>query len=211
MIDYPVQLNLHNKSVVIVGGGKIAERKLLKLLETGAKITVISPTITNTIKANVAQEIVKWKQKEFFSEDIDDAFLIIAATNSPKINLQVLESCNDQQLINLVDNPVQSNFIVPATITRGKLSISVSTSGASPGLAKKIICEIANQYDSSYESYIDFLAQCRTEVQQKVAEGEMRSKILKELLNHCYYDLTKKGLYEERQRKFQRLFKKYDC
>ena len=98
-----------------------------------------------------------WKEKDFTAEDIQDAFLVIAATNQPEINHAIKKAAAPHQLISLVDNPEESDFILPAVVNQGKLSITVSTSGASPILAKKIKQEIADQYGPEYKEYVDFL------------------------------------------------------
>jgi precorrin-2 dehydrogenase / sirohydrochlorin ferrochelatase len=205
MKHYPISLSLEKKLVVIVGGGMISERKVRKLLGTGATITIISPEITENIKLFVTEGKVEWKNKLFSDEDISDAFLIIAATNSKHVNKQVYEACKEQQLLSVVDDPHLGNFIVPSTLTRGKLAISVSTAGASPGLAKKIVADLANQYDDAYESYIDFLAECRGEIQNLIADSKVRQEMLKVLLEPVFLEYTKSKLYKERQELFLRL------
>lgn len=209
MKHYPVHINLRGKKVVIVGGGLIAERKLQKLLHTGAKVTIVSPTITKIIEEHVISKKVEWKKKLFEKDDLYEAFLIIAATDSNQINLEVGKSCTEHQLLNIVDSPENSNFLVPATFNRGKLFITVSTSGASPGFSKKIISEIAEQFDTTYEEYIDFLAESRLVVQNKVGDAADRSHILKQLLEPIFFELTKRGSYQERQKLFEELYQKY--
>jgi len=143
---YPISLNLTKKQVVVVGGGKIAERKIIGLMEAGATITVISPEITNPLFELSQSGKINWVEKPFTEQDLKHAFLIIAATNKIDVNLKVKEAASPNQLICLIDNPEQSNFIFPSVINRGKLHIAVSTSGASPLLAKKIKQEISGNY-----------------------------------------------------------------
>ncbi len=190
---------------MVIGGGVIAERKLVKLLDTGAEIKIVSPEITENITIMIKEDKIEWKKKLFSHEDILGAFLIVAATNSTAVNRQVFEACNDQQLITIVDDPIRSNFIVPSTLNRGKLTISVSTSGASPGFSKQIVSELASHYDESYENYLDFLADCRLKVQSEIADPTLRRKILKNLLKPIFFDLTKRKFYTDRETLFQRL------
>src|SRR3954454_4532967 len=131
MSYYPINLNLDGKKVVVIGGGKIAERKITGLMETRADITVISLELTYRLNEYAQAGKITWKEKDFTDLDIQDAFLIIAATNQREVNLAVQKAAKPHQLISLVDDPEASNFILPSVVKRGRLSIAVSTSGAS--------------------------------------------------------------------------------
>ncbi|WP_277750897.1 precorrin-2 dehydrogenase/sirohydrochlorin ferrochelatase family protein [Anaerobacillus alkaliphilus] len=198
-------LKLRSQKIVIVGGGVIAERKLRKLLETGAIITLISPEITDLISTFVSEGKLTWKNKNFSKDDLTNAFIIIAATNSREVNQQVYEACNQTQLINVVDNPALSNFFVPSTFRRGKLEISVSTSGASPGLSKKIVEQLYTQFDDSYEWYLDFLADARSIIQERITEPKTRYRIQRNLLEPIFYELTRSQSVEERRELLEEL------
>lgn len=202
---YPINLQLKNKYTVIVGGGVIAERKLLKLLETGAVITIVSPVLTKNIQSLVSEGKAHWKNKLFSKADIAKAFLVIAATNSQQVNKQVSEACHEHQLINVVDDPNLSNFILPASLHRGKLAISVSTSGASPSLAKKIIAELSEQFDARYEDYIEFLGDCRVKVQAEIEDVAVRRRILQRLLEPEFLQLSKTNCHGRRQQLFEKI------
>lgn len=205
MQHFPVHLNLKNKIVVIVGGGRIAQRKLLNLLGTGADITVVSPEVVDRIKNEVEAGRVNWKQKLFSSDDVSGAFLVIAATNVKEINKGVFEACAPGQLVSLVDDPERSNFIVPGAIHRGKLVMSVSTSGASPGLSKKIVKEISDQFDDSYEDYVEFLSQCRQRVLREVEDQSKRQQIFQSLLEPSFLEMTREHDKVGRESAFERL------
>jgi len=202
---YPAMLNLSGKKAVVIGGGAVAARKILTLLEANAEVTVISPNLHESImEVFIAKKII-WKQKRFEPEDLHDFFLIIAATNQAVINRQVYESVNNQQLINLVDRPDLSNFIVPASFRRGALTISVSTSGASPGLARKIKQDLAKEYDEVYEEYLLFLEQSRKRVMEEVADSTIRRHILQGLLEPQFLELTRQANYQEREARLLQL------
>lgn len=199
---YPITLHLKGKKVVVVGGGVVATRKVRTLLGTQAKITVISPVITSEMTKWVNSEQICWMEKPFAAEDVSDGFLIIAATNSKEVNEEVYQAINLYQLFNRVDRPDLCNFSVPSTFRRGKLIVSVSTSGASPGLSRKISHEISNDYDSTYEEYVEFLDNCRARVLDEIEEAEVRRHIFKELLDSSYLDLTRSHSLEERNERF---------
>jgi precorrin-2 dehydrogenase/sirohydrochlorin ferrochelatase len=175
---YPVHLQLQGKKAVMIGGGKVAERKIEGLLAAGAEVTVISPALTERLHGFVREERVIWKEKLFTSEDIESAFLIIAATNDEEVNLTVKKAASHNQLLSLSDNPEESTFILPSVIRKGKLMITVSTSGASPILAKKIKQEIDEQYGSEYVGYVDFLFETRQWILEKIKDPNEKQQLL---------------------------------
>lgn len=204
---YPITLHLKGKNVVVIGGGNVATRKVRTLLGTKAKITVISPMITSEMKEWANTEQICWMEKSFSVEDVSHGFLIIAATDSEAVNEEVYQAVNPYQLINRVDRPDLSNFSVPSTFRRGKLMVSVSTSGASPGLARKISHEISKNYDDTYEEYVEFLNDCRVRVIAEIEGAEERRHIFKELLDSSYLTLTRSNLLQERNERFLQLLR----
>lgn len=205
---YPSMLNLEGKKAVVVGGGNIATRKVQGLLEARANITVISPVLSHSLFLLQEEGKIQWKKKKFESFDIKDSFLVIAATNDSEINRFVYDSINEFQLINVVDNPALSNFIVPSSIQRGKLIISVSTSGASPSLSSKVKEEIGTIYGEEYTDYLLFLQDCREIVKREISDSKRRKQILKALLEDSFLQLTKENKLNARDERFRRLLEK---
>lgn len=200
---YPVMIDLNGKKIVVIGGGAVATRKIGGLLMSGAEITVISPSVTDQIKQWAYENYIKWLPSKFEGKhNIQDAFLVFAATNNVKVNREISQMASSFQLLNIVDHPQLSNFIVPSTFTRGKLSVSVSTSGSYPGLSKKIKQELLQIYDESYEEYVGFLEQCRAEILKNISDPQTRSRIFEKLLDPIFLELTKKGNYQERNNLF---------
>lgn len=177
-------------------------------MDTGAIITVISPTITATIQSWLVTAKINWKKKNYEDDDIKDAFLIIAATDERTVNHRVLKASRPHQLINVVDDPEGSNFFVPSTLHRGKLSISVSTSGASPGLSKKIVTELSSKYEEYYEEYLNFLFETRRYIQKNISNPNVRRELLSQLLDEQYKTLSKERQYETRDQLVNKLIMK---
>jgi precorrin-2 dehydrogenase / sirohydrochlorin ferrochelatase len=195
---YPIMLDLTGKRVVVIGGGKVAERKVKGLKEADANITVVAPTVTPFLEQLAEQKNIQWIKKIFSPEDVKDAFLIVAATDKREVNQMVMKAAKPHQLVNVVDDPEHSNFHVPAVVRRGRLNIAVSTGGASPIFTKKICREIANIYDEDYERYIDFLYECRQYILQNVSNHEKKQQLLQEIADEAF---RKKGNWEEEFRK----------
>ncbi|MEH7481321.1 NAD(P)-binding protein [Neobacillus drentensis] len=180
---YSVILRLEGKTVVIVGGGKVAERKVTGLLGTGAEIVIVSPEATDEIQRLHREGKIVWKQKSFFASDIKDAFMIFAATNIREINQLIRNSTAPHQLVTIADDPGESNFHVPAHFQRGLLSIAVSTGGASPSLARKIREQLEDQFDDSYEGYLEFLFSKRKWILKEVENASLKRKLLKTIVS----------------------------
>jgi len=205
---FPIMLQVQGKRCLVIGGGQIATRKVRSLLQAQADITVISPLVTEEIKRLAEEQVIRWKEKEFEKEDIVGAFVIIAATNQASVNHEVYQAAEKNQLINIVDQPELSNFIVPSSFRRGKLTISVSTSGASPGLSRQITRDLAKQYDDAYEEYLIFLEAARKRVLAEVKDPQKKQEILKELLQPQYLEWTRLGQLAEREERLTSLLNK---
>lgn len=205
MTDYPVVFRVAGMPVVVVGGGRVAARKTEKLLAAGAQVTVISPELGEAMAMWAEQGKINWRAKRFEPSDIEGARLVIAATDDPDVNMAVYQSLRPHQWINMVDRPELSHFTVPATLRRGRLTISVSTGGASPELAKRITDELAERYDNVYADYVEFLARCRQEILHRVPERSRRQPLFAALLDPVFLQLTREGRWEERDRRFQAL------
>lgn len=131
---YPIMMNITNKPVVVVGGGKVAARKINTLSAEGAEITVISTSLHDTIDKGK----VTWLKKSYESGDLAGAALIFACTNDEAVNEQVLADADESQWVNVTSNKQVSEFYNVATTKVNGLSVSVSTEGHSPMRAKQI-------------------------------------------------------------------------
>jgi precorrin-2 dehydrogenase / sirohydrochlorin ferrochelatase len=174
---YPVFLNLSGKKAVVIGGGRVAERKIAPLLKAGARVTVISPAITKKIERIKQNKRLKHIARFYRKGDLKGAFLVIAATDSGDVNEQVsvVASC----LVNVVDTPHLCNFIVPSTMMRGPLSIAVSTSGISPALSRSIRKELEKVYGSEFSQYLQSLRKIRRDAMETIHDKKKRTEFLK--------------------------------
>lgn len=176
MTYYPICLDLKDKKCVVVGGGEVALRKVKSLLEAEAKVVIISPEIIFGIRELIDKNKITYLKQEYKSDDIaEDTFLIIAASNNKQLNAQIAnEAKRLNLLVNVVDAPDLCNFIIPAILRRGDLIISISTSGKSPALAKKIKEDLRSIYGVEYEALVDLLGNLRHKVQAKYKNEEDR-------------------------------------
>jgi precorrin-2 dehydrogenase/sirohydrochlorin ferrochelatase len=197
---YPAFLNLQGKKVVVVGGGKVAERKILALLNAGTDITVISPEITERIKKEKLKGKIKHISRQYRRGDSKEAFLVIAATDSEVINKDVSEGAFC--LLNVVDTPHLCNFIVPSVVRRGPLTIAISTSGISPALSKSIRKELEKCYGEEFTKYLRLLEKIREKAMAEIRDKKKRTGFLKSLAS----EEVIKILREEGFRGVERVF-----
>ncbi|WP_299831043.1 NAD(P)-dependent oxidoreductase [uncultured Metabacillus sp.] len=157
----PLHIDVKGKQILIVGGGKIAFRRLLLFLHEGANITLISPEVIPEIEEYARQNKLHWIKKEIEQADLEQVFLIIAATNDPSINEWIAEQAGVNQLVNVVSKAEKGNVIVPESVKKGRLTLSVSTNGASPKLAKQICEQLSEQFDDRFINELDKMYELR--------------------------------------------------
>jgi len=201
---YPAFLNLRHKRCYIVGGGKIGERKAIKLLEAGAILTIISPDLTPRLESLKRQKKLTHIKRRYKKGDISDAFLVIVATQDKSLNREI--SFHAPGLVNVVDVPELCNFIVPSIVKRRDLTIAISTSGVSPSLAKSIRQEIERIYTIDFGRYLAFLKGFRNRVFSLSLNKKMREDLLKEAGSPRLIQLLRdKGMKEAREKLQERI------
>ena len=184
MSFYPICLDLEGRLCVVVGGGKVAERKVLGLLSCSAQVTVISPALTEELLRLHAEGRIQWLDREYMHGDLGKAFLVIAATDNEETQKQVyVEAVTCNLLLNVADVPQRCNFILPATLRRGDLTISISTSGKSPALARKLRMELEKRYGSEYRILVNILGAIRPEILASGLPQSEKENLFKNLLH----------------------------
>ena len=184
MSYYPILLELGGKKVLVVGGGRVAQRKIETLLEYGALIFIISRELTPNLKRLVEDKKITRLGTDFREQDLDEAFLVIAATDDKRLNHKISESAQKRgQLINAVDQPVDCNYIVPSIVKKGDLLIAISTSGKSPALAKKIREKLDREFGAGYEMFLGLMGRLRGKILSMGLPREENSRIFHEIID----------------------------
>ncbi len=167
-IYYPVYLNLEGKLCVIIGGGGVAEGKIAKLLESGARITLISPDATPFIQAAAERGELEWRQRKYQPGDLAGAFIGVAATNVHAVSLQIFEEAEERGvLLNVVDDTPLCTFIAPSIVKRGPVTLAISTGGTSPALARKLRETLAGSPALEWTDLAGVLSRARQEVKNR--------------------------------------------
>ncbi len=195
---YPVYLKLPGRKCVVVGGGKVAERKVKSLLDCGASVFVISPELTPGLEEASARGEITAVRRNFKISDLENAFLVIGATDSCEVNGLVAEECSTRNiLVNIVDEPNRCNFIVPAVVRQGPLSISISTDGRSPMLARRIREDLESFFGEEYREFLELMGDIRQHIISNIPEQGKRREIFHCLVYSDIIDLLREGQHEK--------------
>ncbi len=180
---YPINLKIKDRNCIVVGGGDVACRKIRELLVCGARVTVISPEVSEAITAMAAAEEINWQARTYQQGDLNDAFLVFAATDNPEVQKSVgAEALKKGILFNCVDNPRACSFQVPAKVRRGDFMLTVSTGGGSPAFAAQLRRQLALEYGREYEPFIDLLGRIRTRIVGDGQSAESHKIVFEKLL-----------------------------
>ena len=179
---YPINLELDDMRITIIGGGNVSYRKCKYFLDFGKSVRVVSPEFIDEFE-NIKNDI-ELIYDTYKQDYIKDSFIVIAATNNKELNKNIGIYCKSVgKLVNVVDNITLSNYTVPSYLKRGDLLLSVSTNGKSPSLSSKIKKELEEKYDDSYEEYLNILGEIRKKVIKKYKDISQRKSILNNLVN----------------------------
>jgi precorrin-2 dehydrogenase / sirohydrochlorin ferrochelatase len=178
---FPLFLKLQNRRCLVVGAGKISEGKIAGLLETSAKVHVIAPKATTQILDWHKKKKIRLTRRPFRPSDLDNAFLVVAATNSPKVHRAIYREARKRHVLcNIVDVPELCDFYYPAVVRRGQLQIAISTAGASPSLARRLREEMESAFGPEYAGWLTHLSQKRQALMKKKLPFAERLEILKQ-------------------------------
>lgn len=195
---YPIYLDLAGRSVLVVGGGTIAEGKALQLVEAGAQVLLVSPTLTEPLRAEVEQGRIVWRQDVFAERDLENIWLVISATDDQSVNEAVARAAAERNLLcNVVDQPALCNFITPALVTRGGIQISVSSGGGSPSVTKRVKREIGELIGDEYAQLLELAAEMRAEAKRLIPEFEPRKHVLSQFVESEAIELIRAGKRDE--------------
>lgn len=195
---YPVNIDVSKKKCLVVGGGATGTRKVKKLLECGADITVVSVDVTKDLHDLWHQDFIILKKRQFKDSDIKEVFLVIAATNNNSLNYQICVKAKKLKLLcNIVDSPVDSNFIIPAVVNRGDLIIAISTSGKSPALAKILRKRFEKELGEEYTVALQLLGNIREKLLKEGHAPEIHKNLFNKVLEKGLIKMIKEQKIKE--------------
>jgi len=182
---YPAFIDVTDRPCVVVGGGPVATEKTEKLVECGARITLVSPLITDDLAAMVADgRIARHHRRVYRTGDLDGAFMVIAATDDESANRRVWADAEERRMLaNVVDVPELCNFIVPSIMRHGELAVAVSTGGASPVVARRVRQTVELAIGPEWGELVGMLRETREDLKARYTDMPSRADAVERLLD----------------------------
>lgn len=180
---YPVGLDVTNKKCLVIGGGDVAQRKALKLIDYGADVNVVSRMLTPCLQNLAEAGRIGHINADYREDQLTGAFLVIGATDQPDVNAQISREARAKGiLINIVDDPLECDFILPALLERGDLVIAILTGGSSPALAKKLRMDLEAHFGPEYETLLTIMGAVRQKILAKGLPSEENKKVFEAMI-----------------------------
>lgn len=210
MKTYPVFLvKLERSRCVVVGGGRVAARKVTALRRADAQVTVISPFLCKPLEELAGHGRIEVVDRDYRQGDLEGAFLAVAATDDPDVNRQVWEEARTRNLLmNVVDDPEHCNFIAPSVVRRGPLSLAISTSGECPAFSRHLRKRLEREFGPAYARYVELLGDLRGRVVDTLTMAERRD-FWQEIFESNVLSLLASGDDGEARRRAQAILERY--
>ncbi|KPJ77663.1 MAG: siroheme synthase [Deltaproteobacteria bacterium SG8_13] len=206
MTYYPVNLNIHNRKCLVVGGGSVGTRKAASLLECGAAVTVVGSTISEKLRTLAGTRRLIIESRAYRPSDLDGMYLVIGATNDRSLNQRISRDADHRGILcNIADQPERCTFILPSVIRRGDLVISISTSGRSPALSKKLRKELEKQFGEEYAEFLKLMGAIRHQLLSRSQAPATHREMFEELIGGGLLDLVRDSRTEDIDRLLQRV------
>jgi precorrin-2 dehydrogenase/sirohydrochlorin ferrochelatase len=186
---FPMFVKLEGRSCVAVGAGRIGEPKIRSLLVAHADVRVIAPCATPAVEGWARAGVLRWDRREFAVEDLNGAFLVIAATSSVDVNEQVYRAAQERRILcNAVDDPERCDFYYSSVVRRGQLQVAISTEGQSPALAQRLRRELETSIGPEYAGWLAELGAAREQLFEQTIDPEERRLRLHTLASRAAFD-----------------------
>jgi len=170
---YPIFLEMKDRRCVVIGGGAVAQRKVEGLLAVGANVTVVSPSITDGLRDLLGQDKIRHVAREYRAGDRAGYDLVFVATDNSEVNAAVSSEAQSLHIwVNSADDPDRCDFILPAVIRRGDLTVAISTGGISPAATRAIREELDQYFREDYASFVQIAGHVRKELREKSVSAD---------------------------------------
>ncbi|WP_240318589.1 siroheme synthase CysG [Lysobacter sp. TY2-98] len=191
---FPLFLDLRGRRVLVVGGGLVARRKIAALLDGGATVRVGAPELVDTVQALVDTGHVEHVRGTFDEAWLDDAWLVVAATDDRNVNRAVADAAEARRIwANVVDDAELSSVQMPARVERGPLQVAISSGGGAPMLARHLRETLETQLDESWSSLATLLTRYRRVIRARFADIAARRAFFERVIASDIGDLLRAG------------------
>lgn len=166
---YPVFIELQDRRCLVIGGGREAQRKVEGLLAADGRVEIISPTLTDDLRRLLDEgKIVSWQQRDYRDGDVEGYEVVMVATDDGKVNAEVAAEGKRRRIwVNAADDTENCDFILPAVIRRGNITLAASTSGTSPALARRLREELEAYLTEDMPALAELLAEVRNDLRSR--------------------------------------------
>ncbi len=195
---YPAILDLNGRSCLVVGAGSVGENKIKGLIAASATVKVVSKQASDQVRELAERGEIDLALRAYEESDIENCFLVIAATEHTDTNRQVFDHAEKRGILcNVVDDPELCNFTLPSLHRNDDLIIAISTSGASPALARKLRLEIGDAYGDGYAQELKILGALRDELKERYPDADDRKIVLERIVYSNLLDLVRQERSDE--------------
>jgi precorrin-2 dehydrogenase/sirohydrochlorin ferrochelatase len=191
---YPIYIDIEDHEVLIVGGGNVCARKAETMMHYGARVTIVSPAITDEIGAWENDHALAVRRKLYDQSDLEGASIVIASTDDPCINARVARDCRRRKIpVNVVDVTHLCEFIVPAIIEKGSVTIAISTGGKSPALGRTLKEELQRTIGPEYAEVNDLLGTLRKDAKRVLPTDTDRKRFFDGIIGSGVLEMLRAG------------------
>jgi siroheme synthase-like protein len=191
-VGYPANFIVAGRRCVVVGAGRIAQRKIEGLLAAGADVDVIAPDAVDAVAAMAEAGTVRWSARPFEPADLDDAWLAVAATSNAALNHAVFVAGEQRRVwVNAADDPANCSFSLMSVVRRGDIVVTIGTNGRSPALATYLKEHVALELGEEYETLLELLAEAREAI--RAAGGSTEDADWRRAFDSGILDLIRAG------------------
>ena len=194
---YPIFLNVENRACLVAGGGEVGARKVKTLLRCGASVGVVSPEVVPWLAEKIQENVVEMVGTHYEEHQLQGRFLVIAATDDPELNCRIAEDAEKRGLLcNVVDYPRAGNFILPALVQRGALTLAISTSGQSPALARQLRRDLEQRFGMEYADFLELMGVVRSRLLAESQDSSGNKEKFDQLVQSALLELVRRRDYE---------------
>ena len=191
---YPINLDIQDRHCLVVGGGSVGTRKVSSLLACGARVAVVSPQASEGLQKLARSGSITLNERCYRAADLDDMFLVIGATDDEALNRQISKDAEKRNILcNIADRPDVCNFILPSIVRRGDLVVTISTSGKSPALAKKLRKALEDQFGHEYADFLTLMGIIRKKLLRGSHQPEAHKHLFNELIDRGLLEMIRDG------------------
>jgi siroheme synthase-like protein len=198
---YPIFIDVEEHEVAIIGGGEVCARKAETMMRYGARVTIVSPEFTPEIEGWAKDGKLTLRRKRYEPGDLGDANIVIASTDDQSVNEQIAADCRRRRIpVNVVDVTPLCEFIVPAIIDKGSVTLAVSTGGKSPALARTLKEDLQRLIGPEYTEVNDLLGTLRQSAKRVLPTDVDRKRFFDGIIAKGILDMLREGRRREAYR-----------